>query len=171
MEDQDIAAAELDPRAFRDALGSYPSGVTVVAAVVDSEPVGFTCQSFFSVSLDPPLVSISVMRTSTSYPRIRAGARFAINVLAHDQHEISGQFARSGSDKWAGVVWSPTRTGNPIISDTLMWLDCELWAEHEAGDHLIVIGRVLEHSPAERHTRDPLLFFQGRYRHIRAADE
>ncbi|WP_159500616.1 flavin reductase family protein [Microbacterium sp. 18062] len=161
----------LDARVLRDALGHYASGVTIVAAVVDGEPAGFTCQSFYSVSLDPPLVSFSVMRTSTTYPRIRPGGRFSINVLSRDQHDISSQFARSGTDKWAGVDWSPTDAGNPVIADTLMWLDCELWAEHEAGDHLIVIGRVLQHSPAEWHSRDPLLFFKGKYRHLRDADE
>lgn len=166
-----MGTESLDPRVFRDALGQYASGVTIVAGVADGMPVGFTCQSFYSVSLDPPLVSFSVMRSSTSYPRIRPSGRFSVNVLSQDQQGISSQFARSGADKWAGVEWSPSGGGNPVIAGTSMWLDCELWAEHEAGDHLIVVGRVLEHSPAQWHSRDPLLFFKGRYRHLRDADE
>lgn len=146
--------AAVDPRTFRDALGHYASGITIIAGAIEGEPLGFTCSSFYSVSLEPPLVSFSVMRTSTTYPRIRETGRFSVNVLSHDQYEVSSQFARSGTDKWAGIAWSPSGQGNPLLADTLMWLDCELWAEHEAGDHLIAIGRVLEHSSREWRTRD-----------------
>lgn len=159
-----------DQRRFRNTLGHYASGVTVISGWDAEEPVGFTCQSFYSVSMDPPLVSFSVMQTSTTYPRIRQTGRFAVNVLAHDQHHVSNQFARKGTDKWAGIDWTPSATGNPLIRDTTMWLDCELWSEHEAGDHLIVIGRVLDMSPEEWHRPEPLLFFKGAYRHLRAAD-
>lgn len=91
---------------------------------------------------EPPLVSFSVMRTSTSDPRIRDTGRFSVNVLSRSQDAISHQFARTGSDKWAGDQWSPTRNQNPVIAGTLMWLDCDLFAEHAAGDHDIVIDRV-----------------------------
>ena len=159
----------IDARRFRDTLGHYASGITIVSGIEDGAPVGFTCQSFYSVSVDPPLVSFSVMKTSTTYPRIAADGKFAVNVLAHDQHAVSNQFARKGTDKWAGIDWSPAASGNPVIADTLMWVDCEIWAEHEAGDHLIVIGKVVEMSPAEWHERDtePLLYFKGAYRHLR----
>ena len=159
------------PRQFRDTLGHYASGITIVSGIDDGEPIGFTCQSFFSVSIDPPLISFSVMKTSTTYPRIAATGRFAVNVLAHDQHEIANQFARRGTDKWAGVSWSPAPSGNPIIANTLMWVDCEAWAEHEAGDHLIVIGSVVGMSPAEWHREEPLLYFKGSYRHLRDLDQ
>ena len=108
------------PRQFRDTLGHYASGITIVSGIDDGEPIGFTCQSFFSVSIEPPLISFSVMKTSTTYPRIAATGRFAVNVLAHDQHTIANQFARSGTDKWAGVAWNPAASGNPIIADTLI---------------------------------------------------
>lgn len=157
----------LDPRAFRDTLGHFASGITIVSGTDADGPIGFTCQSFYSVSMDPPLVSFSVMTNSTTYPRIRETGRFAVNVLSHHQHDVSSQFARKGTDKWAGVSWTPTQAGNPVIADTLMWLDCEIWAEHEAGDHLIVIGRVVEMSPAEWHRHEPLLFFKGMYRSLR----
>lgn len=160
----------IDARLFRDTLGHYASGITIVSGLEADEPIGFTCQSFYSVSIDPPLVSFSVMKTSTTYPRIAADGKFAVNVLADDQRDVSNQFARKGTDKWSGISWRPAVSGNPIIADTLMWVDCELWAEYEAGDHLIVIGRVVEMSPAEWHSREPLLYFKGAYRHLREID-
>ena len=165
-----LAPAAIDPRVFRDTLGHYASGITIIGGIEDGAPVGFTCQSFYSVSTEPPLVSFSVMTTSTTYPRIRSTGRFSVNVLSHHQHTVSNQFARSGTDKWAGIDWSPAASGNPVIADTLMWLDCDIWAEHEAGDHLIVIGRVNEMSPASWHKHDPLLYFKGKYRHLREVE-
>ncbi|HWH25976.1 MAG TPA: flavin reductase family protein [Pseudolysinimonas sp.] len=162
---------EIDARAFRDTLGHYASGITIIAGLEGDEPVGFTCQSFYSVSAEPPLISFSVMTNSTTYPRIRETGKFAVNVLAHDQHTVSNQFARKGTDKWAGIDWALTKGGNPVIANTLMWLDCTIWAEHEAGDHLIVIGEVHEMSPAEWHTSEPLLYFKGQYRHLRDYEE
>jgi 3-hydroxy-9,10-secoandrosta-1,3,5(10)-triene-9,17-dione monooxygenase reductase component len=156
-----------DPRVFRDTLGHYASGITIISGVDNHGPVGFTCQSFYSVSTEPPLVSFSVMTNSTTYPRLRGTGKFAVNVLAHNQHTVSNQFARKGTDKWTGIDWSQTAAGNPVIADTLMWLDCDIWAEHEAGDHYIVIGRVTEMSPATWHKEEPLLYFKGQYRHLR----
>ena len=165
-----ITGAEIDQRAFRDTLGHYASGITIISGIDEEGPIGFTCQSFYSVSTEPPLVSFSVMTNSTTYPRVRETGKFAVNVLAHDQHTVSNQFARKGTDKWAGVSWNPTVAGNPVIADTLMWLDCDIWAEHEAGDHYIVIGRVNEMSPASWHKEEPLLYFKGQYRHLRDLD-
>lgn len=162
-----VTGPAFDPRVFRDTLGHYASGITIISGIDDEGPVGFTCQSFYSVSTEPPLVSFSVMTTSTTYPRVRETGTFAVNVLAHDQHGVSNQFARKGTDKWAGIDWTPSVSGNPVIADTLMWLDCDIWAEHEAGDHYIVIGRVKEMSPASWHKEEPLLYFKGQYRHLR----
>ncbi|RFA10627.1 flavin reductase [Subtercola boreus] len=161
------AVDAIDPRAFRNTLGHYASGITIIGGLEGDEPVGFTCQSFYSVSTEPPLVSFSVMVNSTTYPRIRETGKFSVNVLSHEQHEISNQFARKGTDKWAGIDWAATANRNPVIADTLMWLDCDIWAEYEAGDHYIVIGRVNEMSSADWHTRQPLLYFKGQYRHLR----
>ncbi|TJY67194.1 flavin reductase family protein [Arthrobacter sp. CAU 1506] len=161
-----VTGQRIDQRAFRNTLGHYASGVTIIAGHDGLEPIGFTCQSFYSVSMDPPLISFSVMLTSTTYPRIRDTGRFSVNVLSDTQQEISNQFARKGTDKWAGIDWNPTRNRNPVIADTLMWLDCDLHSEYEAGDHYIVVGQVNEMSPAEWHTRDPLLFFKGKYRQL-----
>lgn len=165
MSTQDLAP--IDTRAFRDALGHFASGVTIISGTDDAGPIGFTCQSFYSVSMDPPLVSFSVKTDSTTYPRIRETGRFAVNVLSHHQHDISSQFARKGTDKWAGIAHTPTPANNPAILDTLLWLDCDIWAEHPAGDHQIVIGRVTAMSPAAWHRHEPLLFFKGAYRHLR----
>lgn len=157
---------QFDARTFRDTLGHYASGITVVTGCDGDELVGFTCQSFYSVSVNPPLISFSVMKTSTSYPRI-AGGRFAVNVLAGDQHHLSTQFARSGTDKWSGVDWMRSRSGNPVLDGVLMWVDCETWAVHEAGDHLVVIGRVVEMGSAQEAASEPLLYFKGAYRQLR----
>lgn len=159
-------ASTLEPRAFRDALGHYASGITVIAGHDGDEPLGFTCQSFYSVSAAPPLISFSVMTNSSTYPRIRETGKFSVNVLSAAQQAISDQFARKGEDKWAGIDWDMTPGRNPAIADTLMWLDCRIVAEHRAGDHDIVIGEVLAMSPADWHDGAPLLYFKGKYRHL-----
>lgn len=160
------AAIIPDQRAFRDTLGLYASGITIIAGHDLRDPLGFTCQSFCSVSLVPPLVSFSVMVSSTSYPRIRDTGKFSVNVLSRAQQTISDQFARKGADKWKGIDWCMTPGDNPAIADTLMWLDCEISAEHEAGDHYIVVGSVLAMSPHDCQNGDPLVYFKGRYRHL-----
>lgn len=154
----------VDQKLFRSTLSNYASGITIISGTNGNEPVGFTCQSFYSVSVEPPLISFSVMLTSTTYPKIRESGRFAVNVLADSQQEISNQFARKGTDKWAGISWRPTRRNNPVIEDSLMWLDCDIVSEHVAGDHYIVVGRVTEMSQEEWHAKAPLLFFKGQYR-------
>ncbi|MEV5012517.1 MULTISPECIES: flavin reductase family protein [unclassified Streptomyces] len=165
-----VVGDTVDPATFRTTLGHYASGITIIGGHDGLEPVGFTCQSFYSVSVDPPLVSFSVMRSSSSYPRIRETGKFAVNVLSHQQLDVSNQFARKGTDKWAGINWSLTRNQNPVIADTLMWLDCDLHAEYEAGDHYMVVGRVNEMSPPEWHRGEPLLYFKGQYRHLNGTE-
>jgi 3-hydroxy-9,10-secoandrosta-1,3,5(10)-triene-9,17-dione monooxygenase reductase component len=164
-----MSAALIDPTKFRDALGHYASGITIVAAMVDGSPVGFTCQSFYSVSLDPPLVSFSVMKRSGSWPRIRAVENFTINLLAWDQLHLSRTFATPSCDRWANVYWSMSARGGPVIDGSLLWLDCDTYAEHEAGDHWVVICRVgsLSHA-SDASDRSPLLYYKGRYRQLAA---
>ena len=153
----------IDAAQFRRTVGRYASGLTVVTGHDGAEPIGFTCQSFYSVSVEPPLVSFSVMKDSTTYPRIRETGRFAVNVLSADQETIANQFARRGTDKWAGVSWAPSTNGNPVLAGTVAWLDCSIWTEHDAGDHLIVLGKVLELSTDDTRPT-PLLYFDGQYR-------
>lgn len=163
-----VRASAIDANQFRDRLGHYASGITVIGGLVGDEPAGFTCQSFSSVSLAPPLVSFCAMRSSTSWPRIRPGGRFSVNVLAEGQQHVSQGFARSGGPKWASVDWRLSPGGNPLIERSLMWLDCEVFAEHEAGDHHIVIGEVKHMSAADWHEGGaPLLYFRGVYHHLR----
>lgn len=160
----------IEPLSFREALGHYASGITVITSHIEGEPIGFTCQSFYSVSMSPPLVSFSVMSSSASYPKIRQAGRFVVNILSGEQVSISNQFARRGTDKWRGVQWQESPLGNPIIAGSLHWLDCEIHAEHAAGDHLIVIGEVKALNLQEAVATQPLLYFKGQYRNIAAHD-
>lgn len=162
-----LSNTAIEPLCFREALGHYASGITVITSHVDDEPIGFTCQSFYSVSMSPPLVSFSVMSNSASYPKIRQAGRFAVNILSVEQVRISNQFARRGTDKWHGIEWQESPLGNPVIAGSLHWLDCEIHAEHVAGDHLIVIGEVkaLDLSKEAVAAR-PLLYFKGQYCNI-----
>lgn len=153
----------VDPPRFRTVLGQFSSGVVLITAAGPDGPVGFTCQSFASVSLDPPLVSFCVGATSTSYPHIRRTGSFTVNVLGRHQESVSRRFARTGVDRWAGVAWRPGPAGNPLVEGTLAWLDCTIVAEHGAGDHTVVIGRV-DSLGGDEGPADPLVFYRGEYR-------
>ena len=158
-----IEETGIDPAHFRHVLGHFCSGVTVVASVVDGAPVGMTCQSFFSLSIDPPLVAFSPSKASSSYPGIRRAGVFCINILAADQAPLGLGFSRGGSDKWRGVDWLPGPTGAPILEGVQAWIDCRLEAEHDAGDHFITIGRVAD---LQVHERRPLLYYKGNFEKI-----
>jgi 3-hydroxy-9,10-secoandrosta-1,3,5(10)-triene-9,17-dione monooxygenase reductase component len=151
----------VDPEVMREVLGHFASGVTVVTAVTADGPTGFTCQSFSSLSLDPPLVAFAPARTSQTWPRLRAIGRFCVNVLAEGQDDVSQNFARSGADKFAGVRWSPSAHGSPVLDGVVAWIDGELWAEYDGGDHSIVVARVLD--LGAHPDRRPLLFHRGTY--------
>jgi 3-hydroxy-9,10-secoandrosta-1,3,5(10)-triene-9,17-dione monooxygenase reductase component len=150
-------------RKFRDVLGRFATGITVVTAVSAGKPVGMTCQSFMSVSLDPPLVLFSPAKTSRAWPAIQRSGRFCVNFLAADQEPVSNTMASRGTDKFAGLDWSPTpETGSPLLDGALGYVDCTIHAVHETGDHYVVIGRVQDLDA----TRDeePLLYYRGEYR-------
>ncbi|MGI8677468.1 MAG: flavin reductase family protein [Jatrophihabitans sp.] len=147
---------------FRRVLGQYPTGVSVVTGIAaDGSAVGLAVGSFTSVSLDPPLVAFLPAATSSTWPKIRQAGRFCVNVLAADQEPVCRTFASRASDKFAGLSWRPASSGAPILDGAVAWVDCDLDTVHEAGDHLIVIGRVRD-LHIERPTL-PLLFFQGGY--------
>lgn len=160
--------ATIEPLRFREVLGHYASGITVISSCLDEEPIGFTCQSFHSVSMNPPLVSFSVMASSYSYPKIRQAGRFAVNILSSKQAAISRLFARQGVDKWQGIDSQTSPLGNPLIAGSLHWLDCEIHAEHVVGDHLIVIGEVKAFNLQQAAATQPLLYFKGQYHHLAA---
>lgn len=157
------AEIEIDPQLFRRVMGHYPTGVTVVAALEDSHPVGLAIGSFFSVSLDPPLVGFCVARTSSSWPRIEAVGSFGVTVLAEDQQATSGRFASKVEDKFEGETWVPAPvTGSPLIQGGLEHIDCTLHSVLDGGDHVIVLGRV-QYLDVHRDDVGPLLFFRGGY--------
>lgn len=158
-----VTAARIDPQHFRGVLGNYPTGVCVITAFdPESGPIGMTVGSFTSVSLDPSLVAFLPIRASGTYQRIRSIGKFCVNVLGADQDELCRLFARRGADKFADVGWSPAGSGAPVLDGAIAWIDCELSATYEAGDHDIVIGAVQDLGSAEQPS-PPLLFFQGGY--------
>jgi 3-hydroxy-9,10-secoandrosta-1,3,5(10)-triene-9,17-dione monooxygenase reductase component len=147
---------------FRAVLGHVPTAVVVVTGLDSSgDPVGFSCGSFFSVSLDPPLVGFCVAITSTSWPRFTRDG-FCVNVLTEDQHLHSRRFAASGGEKFDGVAWQPGMSGRPQLARALAWIDCTTTNIHRAGDHMVVIGSVagLSLNPS---LPKPLVFHCGGY--------
>jgi len=148
---------------FRTALGMFATGVTIVTArAPDGAPVGLTVNSFASVSLAPPLVSWNLASTSTSLAVFQRGTHYAVNVLEAGQQELALRFAAPRVDRWAGVEWQPGPAGGaPLLAGTAAYFECESVARHEAGDHVIFIGRV-EHCD-HRAGAAPLLFHGGRF--------
>ena len=158
----------IDPREFRDALGTFATGVTVVTCMSgDGKPIGLTANSFNSVSLDPPLVLFSLDRRSFSFAHFQSASHFAVNVLASSQQEISRHFARASEDKWRDIGFDVGGVGCPSLPGALAVFECSTHAIHDGGDHIIIVGRVerFAHRPGE-----PLLYYRGRYARIAPAD-
>ena len=155
------AASAPDPRSFRDALGMFATGVAFVTAAPDGEPAGLIVNSLTSVSLEPPLVSFCPSRTSLTWQRMRRTGRFAVNVLARQHEQFAIRANPAGADRFAGLDWASGAHDSPLITDALATLECQIVAEHPAGDHWIVVGRVghVHTSPDE----DPLVFFAGEF--------
>jgi 3-hydroxy-9,10-secoandrosta-1,3,5(10)-triene-9,17-dione monooxygenase reductase component len=131
-----------DARSFRDALGRFATGVAFVTAAPDGAPSGLIVNSFTSVSLEPPLVSFSPSRSSLTWSRMRRAGRFAVNVLARQHEQFAKRAAPAGAERFAGLDWAPGPHGSPLITDALAILECQIVAEHPAGDHWIIVGRV-----------------------------
>ena len=144
---------------FRATLGHFASGVVIITGMASGSPAGFTCQSFFSLSLNPPLIAIAPGKSSTSWPSIATSDAFCANVLSADQEDLCRIFARSGYDKFADVAWSPSVTGSPRLDGALAWIDCRIKETHDAGDHYLVVGAVVGLGNADG--RRPLLYFRG----------
>lgn len=159
-----LSAQAPDPAAFRTVLGHYATGIAIVTALDGDEPVGIACNSFTSVSLEPPLVLFCAAKSSSTWPRLRSSGQWAANVLDGDGEAISRLFAQPGADRFGSLVWARGRTGSPILRDALAFVDCETVAEHDAGDHVIVVGRVVELGCRSAGT--PLLFYRGGYGHF-----
>jgi 3-hydroxy-9,10-secoandrosta-1,3,5(10)-triene-9,17-dione monooxygenase reductase component len=152
----------IDGREFRTTLGQFCTGVVIATGCLRGEPAGFAAQSFSSLSLDPPLVALCPAKSSTSWPRLRDSGSFCINVLGAHQKGVCDVFAQTGIDKFAELGWRAGVTGSPVLEGVLAYIDCELVAEHDAGDHTIAVGRVRDLGTLDPHT-PPLLFFRGTY--------
>ncbi|GAB3767657.1 flavin reductase family protein [Microlunatus parietis] len=155
----------MDQRAYRSALGRYASGLTVITCRTGDRLAGMTCQSFGSVSLDPPLVSVCLGTGTATLAAIEAAGSFCVNVLAGDQQGLSDRFGRPRPDRWLGLPWTPGAAGHPQLPGCLLWLDCTVSALVPAGDHLIVIAsvdRLRLGDPAA----GPLLYYGGDYRRL-----
>lgn len=132
-----------DRRLLRDAFGAFMTGVTVITTRnADDIPMGFTANSFSSVSLDPPLLLVSVARSSRNYDAYQGAGAFAVNVLSEDQREVSNTFARPSEDRFAAVAWREGPLRSPILDDASAWFDCHMHQVVDAGDHAILIGRI-----------------------------
>ena len=149
---------------FKEAMGRFATGVTIVTALEEGAPVGFSCQSFVSLSLDPPLVALAPAKTSTSWPRIARAGSFCVNVLSDRQSDVCMNFAVSGGDKFVGIPWHPAETGGaPIIEGSLGYIDCRVASVHDGGDHFVVFGAVKSLSEVPKIKPRPLLFYRGDY--------
>jgi flavin reductase (DIM6/NTAB) family NADH-FMN oxidoreductase RutF len=151
--------SEPETRVFRDALGRFATGVALVTAAPEGEPIGLIVNSLTSVSLEPPLILFCPSRGSITWSRMRRAGRFAVNVLGRDHAAFVARAAPPRSDRLAGVSWTPGSGGAPLLTDALASLECKIVGEQPGGDHWIVIGRVDDVHVST--TSDPLIFFEG----------
>jgi 3-hydroxy-9,10-secoandrosta-1,3,5(10)-triene-9,17-dione monooxygenase reductase component len=145
---------------FREVLGRFATGVTVVTAFEDGVPVGFTCQAFASLSLRPPMVVLAPSKTSTSWPRMIESGAFCVNILTYEQQTVSEAFAVRRQNKFEGIPWHVGAAGTPVLDGSLAWVECALGTVHDAGDHELVTGRVLQLGVGEG---SPLIFYRSGY--------
>ena len=157
------AEAPIETAVLRAALGSFPTGVTVITARGPAgEPVGLTCNSFNSVSLEPPLVSWGLRLASSSLEAFRQAPSFTVHVLAERQNELSTRFARRDiADKFAGLPWHEGLDGAPVLEGCVATFQCRKFAEHVAGDHVLFLGQVIRFD--HRRGEDSLVFYRGAY--------
>lgn len=159
-------SVQIDPAHFRQVLGHLPTGVTVIAAHGRHGPVGMAANSVTSVSLDPPLILLCPAKSSSTWPEIRAVGSLCVNVMAEHHEEVTRQFAGREADRFSGIDYTSRPTG-PALCDAVAWIECTIHDEHDAGDHTIVVARVVAIEAAPN--AEPLVFFRGRYGSFRAA--
>jgi flavin reductase (DIM6/NTAB) family NADH-FMN oxidoreductase RutF len=133
---------DLTPETLRNAYGIFPSGVTAVCALVNAKPTGLAASSFTTVSLVPPLVSVCIAHTSTTWPGMRSAKRFGVSVLSADHSTVARSLAAKGADKFAGISWEVSDHGAVLVHGAALWLECSLFDQVRAGDHDIIILRV-----------------------------
>ena len=157
----DNNASPFDGRDLRRAFGNFATGVTIVTTLdAAGNPCGFTANSFTSVSIDPPLLLVSIAKTAYGCEVFTSSDGFAVNILAREQRDLSNRFAAAGTDKFAGLGWQGKASGSPVIDNVVAWFDCSHHEQVDAGDHIILIGRVLDYSYS---TQTPLGFCRGAY--------
>ncbi len=155
----------IDGHEFRDALGCFATGVCVITANPEGyQPFGMTVNSFASVSLDPPLILWSLQNDSEMFDAWQKSRQFAVNILRKDQRDLASQYARKGDHALAAEHFTRGATGIPVLPESLVSLECELSTTHPGGDHVILVGRVLEME--NRDNGEPLLFCAGGYREL-----
>lgn len=157
-----MAGAVIEQAKLRRVFGAFPSGVTAVAALIDGEPVGLAASSFTSVSLDPPLVSVCVGHSSTTWPVLRVAERIGLSVLAAAQQRAGRQLAARGVDRFAEIAWRTGPGGSVLLEGACAWIECSIEKEIPAGDHDIVLLRV--HDLEADHEIRPLIFHASQLR-------
>ena len=159
--DDEVTAPTFCQREYRSALGQFATGVAIVTATMpNGRPIGLTVNSFSSVSLDPPLVSWSLAIRANCLPVFCAASHYAINVLGADQIGLSKSFASDRGDRFAAIDFELGAAGAPILPRCIAWFECASYSRHEAGDHIIFLGKVVRYAMKSRR---PLLFYSGRY--------
>jgi flavin reductase (DIM6/NTAB) family NADH-FMN oxidoreductase RutF len=161
IEDDPGSGSAFDSAKYRQVLGHFPTGVTVITAVADGTPVGMAIGSFASLSLEPPSVLFCAGKQSSSWPKVQAAGSFCVNILAEDQEDVCRVFASKSPDKFAEIGWKHSGNGSPVLDGVLAHIDCTVGDVVESGDHYIVIGQVTDLDV--RHEGGPLLFFRGGY--------
>lgn len=157
-------AVELDEMSIRGAMSEFTTGVTIITTEEGGENYGFACQSFSSLSLDPPMILFTVMKTSRSWPHVKESGTFCVNVLAEDQESISAAFGRRGGEKFTTGTWELTPLGNPLLRGSSVWIDCTVADVHEGGDHWIVTANI--ESIGQREDAKPLIYHRGSYARV-----
>lgn len=156
----------IDPREFRDTVGCFATGITIITTRQDDgAPVGLTANSFTSLSLDPPMVLFCLDNNVASFDAFQAGGHFAVNILSEKQQDLSSRFAKSGPEKWDGVAFDSGDTGCPILPGSLACMECRVSSINEGGDHVIVVGEVLRLERAQEDAM-PLLYYRGGYANL-----
>ncbi len=155
----------IDPNRFRELLGSFATGVAVMAALdANGRPAGITVSALASVSLTPPLLLVCIARDADFHAVIAGVSRFGLSILAEDQEGLSRRFAADVDDRFAGIGWTPHATGVPLLNDVAAHVVCGVAGTHEAGDHTVFFGQVLD---GQAFARQPLLHHRGGYRRLR----
>ncbi|MDX3971470.1 flavin reductase family protein [Bradyrhizobium sp. PUT101] len=161
--------SQIDPRDFRNALGTYATGVTIItAAAPDGKPYGLTCNSFASVSLNPPLVLWSLVVYSSSLAIFQNASHFTVNVLGASQQALANKFAKSSDDKFAGVEWTPGLGNAPVLAESVANFQCRSVNRYYGGDHVIFLGAVEAYT---YNAKEPLLFARGAFGRFMTDDE